>query len=544
MSDKTAPVISVILPVYNVADYIDICMESLVNQTFSDFEMLLINDGSGDGSSAKCHEWAAKDARVRVIDKENEGVAATRNLGVQLAKGTYLAFVDPDDWVETTYLEKLLAKARETGADVVECDLWRYDNRSGKKIYRSCYGQMGRAYTLREHMKYGPTASYKMLVKRSLWIDNGVRMPSVSFESPAVYSLVLALGGRVESVREPLYYYRRFRENSLIENGYADKEGKPNNTLAIEAMGFLINEFKRCGLYETYQDTLEGVVKYRLSDILATQFYRKAQADYVELVQNYRTFLGEAFPEGLGEPYLTWGGYNLNRILCHMDWLHDPYARFNFSSLVAICGNSAEYAHIDHKNRYRRMMLEREAQLSFWDIAKELHPKYIFMDLLEERFDLVERDGRIRTRSDAYEGSPSEMAEGGRLIPRGSEECEKLWKESAKAFLERLGNVAPGIRVVVLENYLTERVGDLETTEPFPELEEIRRTNAVLAGYYAYLRKICPDAVWIRTADEPLYFTDKNYEYGAVPSHLNEIANRRIAKRIQEALSPKEEETT
>ena len=77
MSDKTAPVISVILPVYNVADYIDICMESLVNQTFSDFEMLLINDGSGDGSSAKCHEWAAKDARVRVIDKENEGVAAT-----------------------------------------------------------------------------------------------------------------------------------------------------------------------------------------------------------------------------------------------------------------------------------------------------------------------------------------------------------------------------------------------------------------------------------------------------------------------------------
>ena len=189
-------------------------------------------------------------------------------------------------------------------------------------------------------------------------------------------------------------------------------------------------------------------------------------------------------------------------------------------------------------------MLEREAQLSFWDIAKELHPKYIFMDLLEERFDLVERDGRIRTRSDAYEGSPSEMAAGGRLIPRGSEECEKLWKESAKAFLERLGTVAPGIRVVVLENYLTERVGDLETTEPFPELEEIRRTNAVLAGYYAYLTKICPDAVWISTADEPLYFTDKNYEYGAVPSHLNEIANRRIAKRIQEALSLKEEETT
>ena len=540
---RNDPEISVILPVFNVEAYLDICMESLVKQSFADFEILLINDGSTDGSAAKCRQWQAKDPRVVFIDKENEGVAATRNLGLRLAKGTYIAFVDPDDWVDLRYLEKLRQKLLETGADLVECDLWRYDNRTGKQIYRSCYGRMGRPYTLKEHMKYGPTASYKILSRRALWLEHGVHRPSVSFESPAVYSLMLALSGRVESVREPLYYYRRFRENSLIETGYANRDGSANNTLAIEAMQFLLDEFKRCGLYETYRDTLEGVVKYRLSDILATQFHRKPQADYLELVRQYRQFLDRAFPEGHNEVYLTWGGYNLNRILSHMNWLHDPYCRFNFSSMAAVGGAGLrEHREIDHKNRYRKLMLEREHEGSVWRIAEQMQPKFLFLDLMEERFDLVEQDGRIRTRSDAYLGSPTELAAGGRVIALGSEEHRLLWEAGARAFFQRLRLLVPGIRVVILENYLCERCGDLAGTEAFPELDEIRRTNRELEQAYAFLRLLCPDALWIRTAQEPLYFTDRNYEYGAIPSHLNEIANQQIAERIEALLTRERED--
>ena len=91
------PEVSVIIPVYNVEDYLDTCMESLCSQTFRDIEILLINDGSTDGSELKCREWADKDDRIRYISKENEGVAPTRNLGVSMARGKYLAFVDPDD---------------------------------------------------------------------------------------------------------------------------------------------------------------------------------------------------------------------------------------------------------------------------------------------------------------------------------------------------------------------------------------------------------------------------------------------------------------
>ena len=206
-------------------------------------------------------------------------------------------------------------------------------------------------------MKYGPTATYKAISRKSLWEKFQLAMPKCSFESPAVYSLILALSNRVVNVREALYYYRRFRENSLVEIGYAGKDGKPNNRLAIRAMDFLVEEFRRTGRYGEFAGILEGVVKYRLNDILAMQFHRKSPGDFRELVHNYRRFLSERFPEGWNEPYITWGGYNLNRILTHMDWLHDPYARFNFSSMVCLLNQDSPDYGQDHKNRYRKIML-------------------------------------------------------------------------------------------------------------------------------------------------------------------------------------------
>ena len=141
--EACSPKISVIIPVFNVGEFLDACMESLEQQTFKDFEILLINDGSTDNSGELCHIWAEKDSRIRCVDKDNEGVAVTRNLGVRLARGVYLAFVDPDDWLDPTYLEKLYVRLETTGKDFAECDLWRYDNRTGKKIYRSCCSRAG-----------------------------------------------------------------------------------------------------------------------------------------------------------------------------------------------------------------------------------------------------------------------------------------------------------------------------------------------------------------------------------------------------------------
>jgi glycosyltransferase involved in cell wall biosynthesis len=102
------PTISVIVPVYNVEQYLCKCLDSILNQTFTDFELLLIDDGSPDKSGQICDEYAQKDSRIRVFHKENGGVSSARNLGLDNAKGKWIAFIDSDDWVDNTYLEHLL----------------------------------------------------------------------------------------------------------------------------------------------------------------------------------------------------------------------------------------------------------------------------------------------------------------------------------------------------------------------------------------------------------------------------------------------------
>lgn len=103
--------ISVIIPVYNTEHYLPRCIESILAQTFTDFELLLIDDGSKDNSGRICDEYAAKDSRIRVFHKKNGGVSSARNLGLDKAQGEWIAFVDSDDWIYTDYFEEMLSKS-------------------------------------------------------------------------------------------------------------------------------------------------------------------------------------------------------------------------------------------------------------------------------------------------------------------------------------------------------------------------------------------------------------------------------------------------
>ena len=127
------PAVSVIVPVYKAENYLCHCVDSLLAQTFPDFEILLIDDGSPDHSGDICDEYARKDSRVRVFHKENEGVSSTRQCGIDNAKGEYTIHADPDDWVEPDMLEELYKKAKEEDADVVICDF--YEDIGDKRKY-------------------------------------------------------------------------------------------------------------------------------------------------------------------------------------------------------------------------------------------------------------------------------------------------------------------------------------------------------------------------------------------------------------------------
>lgn len=114
--------ISVIIPVYKVEEYIDQCLKSVVNQTYSNLEILLVDDGSPDNCPAICDRWAEKDSRIRVIHKENGGLSDARNVATLQAKGEYIAFIDSDDAVHRKYIEWMYAAIKEASADIATCN--------------------------------------------------------------------------------------------------------------------------------------------------------------------------------------------------------------------------------------------------------------------------------------------------------------------------------------------------------------------------------------------------------------------------------------
>ena len=147
----------------------------------------------------------------------------------------------------------------------------------------------------------------------------------------------------------------------------------------------------------------------------------------------------------------------------------------------------------------------------------------------------MEIQGGYLTKSDALDES-SFLQENIRIVKRDSEECEELWKSSCRMFVEKLQMQYPKLQIVLIKNYLSEKVGDIHFQKAFEEFEQIQSMNRILSGYYQFFTSICPEAKVIEASECKYYFTDRQYEYGAIPSHLNEIANEEIAKRIEEAI--------
>lgn len=134
MSDK----ISVIVPVYKVEEYLPKCLDSILSQTDENLEIILVDDGSPDGSGAICDDYAARDARIRVIHQENGGLSAARNAGIDAATGDYLAFVDSDDYLESDAYERMLAAAKKFDVPVVVAGRWDVSGKTGEKEQGLC----------------------------------------------------------------------------------------------------------------------------------------------------------------------------------------------------------------------------------------------------------------------------------------------------------------------------------------------------------------------------------------------------------------------
>ena len=118
------PLLSIIVPIYNVEQYVDKCIQSILNQTYQNLEIILVDDGATDRSGSIADSYAAKDKRIKVLHKENGGISDARNYGLDHVTGDYILFVDSDDFIENTMCERLFAVANSTNADMVSCNYY------------------------------------------------------------------------------------------------------------------------------------------------------------------------------------------------------------------------------------------------------------------------------------------------------------------------------------------------------------------------------------------------------------------------------------
>lgn len=123
------PLISIIIPIYKVEPYVDRCVQSIVDQTYENLEIILVDDGSPDSCPAMCDAWAAKDSRIKVIHKENGGLSDARNAGLEIAAGNYISFIDSDDCITPDFIQTLYDTMEQTGADIAACGVAYVDEK-------------------------------------------------------------------------------------------------------------------------------------------------------------------------------------------------------------------------------------------------------------------------------------------------------------------------------------------------------------------------------------------------------------------------------
>lgn len=170
------PQISVIIPVYKAEAYLSRCIDSILSQTFKDFELLLIDDGSPDRSGKICDVYAKKDARITVFHQQNGGVSSARQKGQDEARGEYTIHADPDDWVEPSMLEELYKKAKEEKADMVICDY--YQNEGDVQTYvKQKPSSLDRTTVLKELFQQLHGSCWNKLVRRVCYSKTRIRFP-------------------------------------------------------------------------------------------------------------------------------------------------------------------------------------------------------------------------------------------------------------------------------------------------------------------------------------------------------------------------------
>ena len=238
--------VSIIVPVYNVENYIEKCLETLANQTLQEIEIILVNDGSTDGTKQKIEKFIlAYPEKIKYLEKANGGLSDARNYGIPSAKGKYIGFVDSDDYVELNMFEEMYKKAEEENSDMVECDfIWEYPNK--KRI------DTGKIYkNKKEAFIYARVVAWNKLIKRETLEKVNIKFPKgLRYEDTEFFYKLLPNLNKISFVKKPMVHYIQ-RSNSI-----ANTQNERVKEI-FEIWENIFKFYKEHNLFEEYKNEIE-----------------------------------------------------------------------------------------------------------------------------------------------------------------------------------------------------------------------------------------------------------------------------------------------
>lgn len=215
--------LSIVIPVYNVENYIAQCLESILNQSFKDLEIICVNDGSTDNSLSVLQDYKAKDDRIIIIDKKNEGSGIARNAGLSIAKGEYVYYVDGDDWIEDNALEKIIVKADKLNTDILIFGGLSYYEGKGKnggysadKLPKEYFNKVFSSKDIKKDIFKFPSTAWTKLYRRDFLIKNNIKFQDIKAgqdQLPFFHSMIKA--ERIALLPENIYCYRKNRKGAV-----------------------------------------------------------------------------------------------------------------------------------------------------------------------------------------------------------------------------------------------------------------------------------------------------------------------------------------
>lgn len=263
--------LSLIVPIYNVEKYLEKCINSILNQTFSDFELILVNDGSPDNCKSICEKYEKIDKRIKVVNKENGGLSSARNAGLDIAKGEYIGFIDSDDWIHVDMYKKLIEIAEKNSADIVQCDyIDAYDDDTtitNKDTYN--WKVIDKFEAIKMLVEFGRehvvgVVSWNKVYRRSLF--DSIRFPvgRLNEDEFTTYKL-LYKSNKIVFGDEKLYFYRQ-TPNSIMNKKFNEKRLDILDAIKEQVIFFKTNNYEE--LYEL------SLLRY---ETYLIQFYFKCQ---------------------------------------------------------------------------------------------------------------------------------------------------------------------------------------------------------------------------------------------------------------------------